>query len=881
MSEYGVKIKNYEAGSIYGVELGVRTAYDYKDAMLTNSLFLDFLKENGLNIHKSGSTRDVICINFNYGTRSFDEELKNIKKCGKEHRIERHAARASGNAGRILKAEQRKVRLDAMYQAAVRNQSLFIKTSADDIRIKFYEEGVRINYPKKNGGVETIEYRMLYRTPGKAKKGSCMFIRKSLFKKAREFLYMGIKLPKKNAPIVEIGAYSSLITSTIEGRIKIEPSEILVIKDIDSVFKTNVISIEVDENNECKAVPYSDYEVVNTLFDGQALIDSSIFPSWGNGYILLRQHMFKAAAFSSNIQLFFKDYFGDRYETATVTDMWGHEMLAKNVKLITTENACKFLKFSGITFDYWGEWVRKNGSLFGIVKTAHHSKLGDVQRMSYQMVNALDIESTLSVMHESREYIQALRTDDRVFLDYLRRNANFSKDYEVLVALCEKIPEFVDCDYFRQRRNKIILDYVQNMKTGRIIQNADNLTIVGSPFAMLLHSVGADWHSDPTFAHEDGTIQCWTNRFGNGEYLAEFRSPFNSANNLGYLHNIRSDEMDRYMNLGQLCIAVNMIETDFQQRNNGSDMDSDSIYTTNQVDIVTHAKWCYENKPTIVNNIPKDKNIYDSSLHSFAIVDNALSASQTDIGESSNLAQICLSYTYNYEDQKYEDAVCILAVLAQVAIDSAKRRFSVDVTSEIKRIKRLVDIKSNGYPLFWLSIRRGFNPQLINKNIKCPMNILYGYNLPKQEKKSPAIPFADFFVHHKAPTDRCFARKVEEFIQKYSIKLTEYNKQEEQSYDEYLLLRYDYDELIEDIRRLTMSKNTVALMSWLINRAFMITPEIQKNNGRITSKLSKNKSLLLKTLYDANPKALLKCFEKNVKNPSKTSTPVFEKPFKH
>ena len=569
MSEYGVKIKNYEAGSIYGIELGVRTAYDCKDAMLTNSLFLDFLKENGLNIHKSGSTRDIICINFNYGTRSFDEEIANIKKCGRVLRQEYRLARASHDKGRVLKARQRKVRLSTMYRTAVENQSLFSKTSADDIRIKFYENGVKIHYPKKNGGVEMIEYRMLYRTPGKAKKGSCMFIRKSLYKKAREFLYMGIKLPKKNAPIVEIGAYSSLITSTIEGRIKIDPSEILVIKDIDSTFKTNVISIEVDENNQCKAVPYSNYEVVNTLFDGQALIDASIFPSWGNGYILLRQHMFKAAAFSSNIQLFFKDYFGKEYDTAVVKDMWGHEIPAKQVKLITTENALKFIKFQGITFEYWSEWVRKNDCLFGIVKTAHHSKLGDVQRMSYQMVNTLNIDSTLSVMSESRKYVQELRSDDRVFLDYLRRNANFSKDYEVLVALCEKIPEFVDCDYFRQRRNKIILDYVQNMKTGRIIQNADNLTIVGSPYAMLLHSVGADWKSDPTLKHEDGTIQCWTNRFGNGEYLAEFRSPHNAQQNIGYLHNVRSDEMDRYMNLGQLCIAVNMIETDFQNRHNG------------------------------------------------------------------------------------------------------------------------------------------------------------------------------------------------------------------------------------------------------------------------------------------------------------------------
>ena len=861
MSEYGIKIKNYEAGSIHGIDLGVRTQYDCKDAMLTNSLFLDWLKENGLNIHKGESTRDVICINFRYGTRSYDEELRNIKKVGKEHRLTRKLAYASGDKGRVLKAEQRRAKLNYAYKQIVANKDRFVKTSADELRIKYYENGVSIKYPKKNGGFDIIEYRMLCRTPGKAKKGSCMFIKKSLYKRAREFLYMGIKLPKKNAPIVEIGAYSSLITSSIEGRIKIDPSEILVVKDVDSIFKTNVISIEVDADNHCKAVPYSGYPVVNTLFDGQALIDASIFPAWGNGYILLRQHMCKMAAFSSNIQLFFKDYFGDKYESAMVTDMWGRQIPARQVKLITTENALKFLKFQGITFDYWSEWVRKNGSLFGIVKTAHHSKLGEVQRMSYQMVNALDMNSVQSVMKDSIEYIQKLRTDDDVFLDYLERNKNFSKDYEVLIALCKHNPKFINCDYFRQRRNKIVTDYVTNMKTGHIIQNADNLTIVGSPYAMLLHSVGESVGKDPTFKVEDGAIQCWTNRFGDGEYLAEFRSPFNSCNNLGLLHNVRSKEMDRYMNLGYLCVAVNMINTDFQARNNGSDMDSDAIYTTNQYNIVEHAKSCVQNYPTIVNNIPKDKNIYDSTAHSFAVVDNALAASQTDIGESSNLAQICLSYSYNFNDQKYQDAVCILSVLAQVAIDSAKRRFTVDVTDEIKRIKKLVDVKHNGYPLFWLNIRRGFNPNQINKKIVCPMNTLYGYGLPRLQAKTPALPFSDFFISHGTPKDKNLAKKVEEFIQKYSIKLNEYNIAEETSYEDYLLLRDNYDELIDDIRRISLSKNAVGLMSWLINRAFMVTPKVNENKGTINTRLHKNKSLLLKTLYDVNPKTFMMCFK--------------------
>lgn len=54
-------------------------------------------------------------------------------------------------------------------------------------------------------------------------------------------------------------------------------------------------------------------------------------------------------------------------------------------------------------------------------------------------------------------------------------------------------------------------------------------------------------------------------------------------------------------------IAINMIHTDFQDRNNGSDQDSDSVYVTNNPAIVSHAKYCYAEYPTVVNNIPKEK----------------------------------------------------------------------------------------------------------------------------------------------------------------------------------------------------------------------------------------------------------------------------------
>lgn len=573
MSEFGYKITNYQAGSIYGYDLGMRDQYDSVDAMLTNSLFLDFLLENGLSVHKEESTRDVICLEFDYGTRTFEEELESIRKRAKNAQLDYKIAKSFGNKSEIKQQTKRREYISKLYYSATLNKDRFVKVSKEEIRNKFYKDGVNITYKtyNKQGEViksETLHYRMLYRTPGKAKRGTCYFIIDRLYKKARNFLYMGIKLPKENAPIVEIGAYSSLITSTIVGKIKLKPEEILVIPDVDSYFKTKIVAIKTNENKHCYVERIDNYELKNTMFDGQALIDSSIFPEWGNGYILLRHHMCKMAAFSTNIQMFFKDQLGDKYETTELTDMWGNKILAKNVKLITTENAMKWRIF-GVGYDYWSEWVRKNDCMFGIVKTAHYSKLGNVQRMSYQMVNALSEEIMPRVVSESMRYIERLKSDDYIFIEYLKKAANFSNDYDVLAALAEHNPAFVCSEYFRSRKKDIIKAYVADFKNGRAIQNADNLTIVGSPYAMLLHSVGKSVEEDNTFEQEEGTIQCYSERFRDGEYLAAFRSPFNSRNNLGYLHNNLSPTIKKYFNLGKLCLAVNVLHTDIQDRENG------------------------------------------------------------------------------------------------------------------------------------------------------------------------------------------------------------------------------------------------------------------------------------------------------------------------
>ena len=80
ISEFGIKIKNISAGTLYDVNLGTRDYFSYTEAMLNNSLFSAFLIKNGLNVYKGESTRDIICLDFDFGTRSYEDEHKRIEQ---------------------------------------------------------------------------------------------------------------------------------------------------------------------------------------------------------------------------------------------------------------------------------------------------------------------------------------------------------------------------------------------------------------------------------------------------------------------------------------------------------------------------------------------------------------------------------------------------------------------------------------------------------------------------------------------------------------------------------------------------------------------------------------------------------------------------------
>lgn len=78
MNETGIKILNIKAGTLYGYNLGIRDRYDYTTGVFNHSLFRIFLQKNGMKVTKGQSTKDIICLDFDFGSRSYEEEQKHL-----------------------------------------------------------------------------------------------------------------------------------------------------------------------------------------------------------------------------------------------------------------------------------------------------------------------------------------------------------------------------------------------------------------------------------------------------------------------------------------------------------------------------------------------------------------------------------------------------------------------------------------------------------------------------------------------------------------------------------------------------------------------------------------------------------------------------------
>ena len=584
-----------------------------------------------------------------------------------------------------------------LYSDAVISVMFTYKTDSyntSELREMLYKEGFDYN------GNHYVRFK---RSSGSSRVGKCLFILEPLFDQMMKWSLMGLKFQTdEQLDLASLEAYISLTTSSIIDTINIKPNEILVIDDFISTFRDRVLVTSIDENNRLETKE-DEIDMSNSIFDGQSLMDSSLFDEKysDKGMLLLRNRFFKSACFNTNIQQFFKDN-----NINKISQLNGFTLAdnISDIKLITTPSSIKFLKFG--TLEKYFELLEP---MFGIVKydkPTHHFN-GDMVQTHYQLLNTLQFskEEMRSFLDDSLNYIRLLKQHIPTLRFHLKMNIDkcsvkgFDTTSNFVYSMLGINDAIIKTSVFKEFRKDLIKSYVNNIRSGRVLVKGNYSVLLGNGYEMLLHSINKF----------DGTscigIDCVFNkRFEFDKNLVGIRSPHITMGNVWLIRNTYNKNIDKYFNLSDQIVYVNSIDNNMLERLNGCDFDSDAILLTDNELIIQKVKENYNNFLVPTSNVVSSKAIrLNNDWHRFDLDEKT---SVNKIGEIINLSQVLNSWLWEVKKQggNYSDIykdVSKLAVMSCIEIDRAKKEFVVDNVIELKDLKEKYKFLIKKKPMFF------------------------------------------------------------------------------------------------------------------------------------------------------------------------------------
>lgn len=687
--------------------------------MLPHSLeTIKLQSQRAFKIKKSGNkhkTDDIINVKFNQSVKSAIELTKMYQS--------------------KLKEELTESQRDYYEQQLLAIKDDWQSLTLNELRHELYENGFTID------GVHYVFYK---RSASKSRTGQALFINEKLFKPMKNWSHMRLKF-NDDVDLPSLLAYESLVGSSIESTIEINPDNILIVSDVDSTFKEVCNVISKDAQGNLQSIEQL-ADVTNSLFDGQALLDVQYFDE--QGMMLLRNHMFKSCAFNANIQQFLIDHCPlDNFDEWQLTDLFGNKMYAKDVHMITTPSSLKCLKFSDgddkKMFDKWKKVVQKDGNLFGVVKHEKPSKIGHMtQQMSYQMINSLPLseKEVYKLAETERQYIVELKNDKDKFVEYLIKNQNAMNSNEMIAALYNVNKDIFNVKMFKEYRSKTIHEHTNRIKSGKIRVHGDYFVLVGNPIEMLYHSIG-QFNGEPITLN-GSSVSC--KAFEYNKALVGFRNPHTSPSNVLRAYNEQHDLIDTYINMTDNIVTVNSIGTPILDILSGADFDSDSLLLSDNKILLDAAQRCTSYKPCI-NAINGVKQSYTLTNQSIAKIDCTLSKSQKLIGRVVNSGQLCMSDYWHTKSNQSLQFVNIMTVLSTISIDLAKKSFGIDIEQQIKLIENQLDIDKK--PLFFVHVSQAKDIHKKVKKYNCPMDYLQGAANTDNANHCKTIEFKELLIN--------------------------------------------------------------------------------------------------------------------------------------
>ncbi|MBY0094922.1 hypothetical protein H7S74_30315 [Priestia aryabhattai] len=760
-----VYIKSIEAADLFSHmnrEQEITTEYL---GMLPYSLESIRLEQEGMKVKKpkegKWTSDDVINVKFNKKVRGAVELLSNINEnidnmknsildVKDKIKVEKVKKQKEVLQEKLKKMNEKLSEMESRrtHIATNKDNAEWQEVKNDDLRFKLYEEGFTIyKYNKKTKKTKEIHFEVYKRSASKSRTGQCIFINKKLKAKMQKWSRMGLKFEStKEHDLASLLAYESLVTSSLEGLVKINPKNMLIVDDVESVFSEKCAVVRENKTTKLLDSFEQTVKVENSLFDGESLLDVEFFPE-GKSMLLLRQHMFKSAAFATNLQKFFthqhkamtnpknENYDSSipvNYDEWELEDMFGNKVLASQTKFIFTPSSLKSLKFSytvGTKADmyaYWKELINEETeATFGICKGEKGSKFGYgedgevLHQTSYQHLNSMDLSKAdvVKLAQGEVDYIINLKENNDAFINHINVKANNLNSNEMLSAIYNVNNDIVGTDIFKKFRREEINKQKTHVQKGKVRVNGDYLVLLGNPMEYLFHSIGKfDVNKVEELTLQDNQI--YTKLFPVDKEYVGFRNPHTAPSNVFVGLNKEVEEIDTYFELTKNIICVNSVKHNILNKLSGADFDSDTlIFVDFDEHILKMAKQLNEDFLVCVNDIDCEPKPYflDKKNESMAKVDNTLSVSQKVIGKTVNTAQLYMS---KYWDRKRNNGhqkelvellkgVNILTVCSGIAIDMSKKLYKLNLEAEIKAMENKLQLKldtkdsKRKKPLFW------------------------------------------------------------------------------------------------------------------------------------------------------------------------------------
>lgn len=467
-----------------------------------------------------------------------------------------------------------------------------IKTlhSVADIRRELYKNGFVCN------GVEYVRFK---RSSGSSRVGKCLFIDKRLYPKMHKWEMCGIEVKKgQSIDLASLEPYIALTLSSIIDTITIKPENILVIDDYESVFKDKVVATRLVDGELVTKPEVA--EICNSVWDGQSLMDKSLFGKYENkGMLLLRARFFKSCCFNANIQ----DWFMDNGIT-DISQLNGYTKAKKieDVKIITTPSSIKYLKFGKLD-----DWMNNLEPEFGVVKYEKPTFFfdGRLVHTHYQLINTLQLspEKVEELIKPTLDYIDKIQNDPsylrhRIGYQYsnvededfafVHRKAMQTKN-DIIYRMLGVNDRFAETKMYREFEKDLVKSMIKDLRCGHILVRGNYSTLCGNPIEMLQSSIGK---FDGNSIIEPETVH--SINFKDGERLLGSRSPHVASGNILLTTNVRREEIDKYMNPTNEIVYVNSINENLLERLSGADFDSDTMLLTNNKILIDAAEKNYD-----------------------------------------------------------------------------------------------------------------------------------------------------------------------------------------------------------------------------------------------------------------------------------------------